>query len=280
MNFLERYERRVFRTIKRAKLVEENDKIYVGLSGGKDSVSSLVMLKRFAETYGINCEIKGFHLDFGIPHWQKVVEVVKKQAESIGFEVEIIDLKELGIPIQEIVKKSVRPPCSTCGVIKRYLMNKLPRERGANKLATGHHMDDFLVFFFKNLIGKNFLWISKFKPKVEPSHPKFLCRIRPLFEVGRKDNEKFCKLMNIPFLQEEICAYSLTKCKLDLKKRKWFKTIDEIEKRHRNFKIQTIKAIEEMSEFFKSEEKLRECSVCGEPTNKEVCAFCNLIGKN
>lgn len=257
-------------------LIEKGDRIFIALSGGKDSVSAAYALKRIVEEKSLKAELKGFHINFGLPTSKKVEDVVKEQANLLGIELLIIRLKELGISMENLAERSRRPICSVCGLIKRYLMNKIPREMGATKIATGHNLDDFLVLFFKNVVGGNLGWISKFKPLLPSTHPKLLCKIRPLFEITEKENEKLCKILSLPHLEEDVCPHIALKCKIDRKREKWYQTINEIERWQKNFKISMIRAIVRMSDLFEIEEKLRECSKCGEPTNKEVCAFCNL----
>jgi len=224
------YLEKTFKTISKFKLIEKGDKIFVALSGGKDSAAALFSLTEYARAKGINCEIKGLHLNFGLPISNQVEDVVKKQASMAGVELISINLNDVGVSLKEAVKKSRRPICSTCGVIKRYMLNRVARELGATKLATGHNMDDFIVFFFKNLIGKNFSWISKFRPRVDATNAKLVCKIRPLFFTSQSEDEKFCLDNNIPFLEEDVCPHSYIKCKIDLNRDKWFRLIEDMEK--------------------------------------------------
>ena len=97
-----------------------------------------------------------------------------------------------------------------------------------------------------------------------------------MFEVSELENKKLCETLSLPYLKENICPYAAIKSKIDKKREKWYQTINEIEKWQKNFKISMIRAIVKMSNFFEFKEELRECSRCGEPTNKEICAFCRL----
>jgi len=275
------YLSRVFRTIKKFKLVKKGDVIFAALSGGKDSASSLFTLKKYITENKIEATLKGFHINFCLPISEKVQKVIEKQTKIAEVPLEVLYIKDLGISLDEVRKKTRRPICSICGTLKRYLMNKIPREKGATKLATGHHMDDFLVFFFKNILGKNYFWISKFKPKIESTHPKMLCKIRPLFMVGDKENKAFCKALGIPFIEEDICPYTFFGCKIDVNREKWYQTIYDIERRHKNFRAQLISSIKDMSKFFEEKNReIKECSICREPTDQEICSFCKLFSNS
>jgi tRNA(Ile)-lysidine synthase TilS/MesJ len=270
------YLKRVFKTIEKAKLVESGDKILVALSGGKDSACALYTLKKYSEEKDIDCEIVGFHINMGGSNSQEIEEVIKKQVNFVGVDLIKINFSDYGINLEEL-KKSKRPICSICGLAKRYLMNKIPREQGANKIATGHHLDDFLVFFFKNLLSQNFSWISKFRPKVKPTHEKMICKIRPLFRVTREENKKFCDYIGLPYIKAP-CPFISRKDKIKiLRREKWYETIDLLEKRHKNFKLQLSRAIEKISKKFEESEKLKACLKCGEPTSEDICGFCKIF---
>ncbi len=262
---------RIFKTIKKYKLIKSKDKIFVGVSGGKDSLVALYSLKKYAEENNIRAEITAFHINLGFSFSQKIEEIVKKQTKEVGVKLVILRLKHMEINILKISRKKRRPICSVCGLAKRYLLNRVPRELGASKIATGHNMDDFLSFFFKNLINKNLLWSSKFKPFLASDHPKLLPKIRPLFFTSEEESREIAKKLGLPILTyREICPYAKTS-----NKSKWFKFLACIDE---NTKKQMIESISEME--FESVKKggIRECKVCGEPTNQEVCGFCRTFG--
>jgi len=273
------YLRKVFKTIEKYKLVEDNDKIFVALSGGKDSLAALLALKKFKEEKKLGFELLGFHINLGTTGSEKVQEIIEKQCELVGVNLIVFDLNKEGINLSEIAKRKRRPVCSVCGVIKRYLMNKIPREFGATKIATGHHGDDMLVFFIKNILGMNFSWISKFRPKVESENPKLLTKIRPLFFVGRRDNEEFVRSFGLPYVQESLCLYFKEKQKLYGKTNFWYDVFDKLESDIPGIKERLLNSIIKMSSYFESEEQLNFCKICGEPTNTEICAFCRLTEK-
>jgi len=271
------YLKKVFKTIKKAKLVERGDKIFVAVSGGKDSGCALYTLKKYCEEQAVDCEIVAFHINIGGNNSREIEEIARKQAKFAGVELIKINFGDYGINLGEL-KKSRRAVCSICGLAKRYLMNKIPRELGANKIATGHHLDDFLVFFFKNLLSQNFSWISKFKPRIEPGHEKMLCKIRPLFKVTGKENKEFCDCIGLPYI-EAPCPFISKKDRIKiLRRERWYESMDLLEKRHKNFKLQLSKAIEKISKKFEEKENLKSCKRCGEPTSEEICGFCRIFG--
>ncbi len=270
------FEQRIFRTIKNYGLVENGDKICVALSGGKDSACALFLLKKYAEKNKINCEIKALHLNLGIKGFEKMVELCEAQANLAGVKLYVFDAKSYGIDVEELSVKKKRPVCSVCGVVKRYLLNKLARELACNKLATGHNMDDFLVFFFKNLLSKNYCWIAKFRPKTGSPHEKIICRIRPLFFVGNRETEILCERNGIPY-SESACVYSKSSA-IIRKRENWYRMLYSFERLQKDFRYLLAQSVAEMSRFFEKtcKEEFKECKLCGEPTSQEVCGFCKL----
>lgn len=270
------YIKKIFKTISKYNLVQNGDKIFVGLSGGKDSGSACYLLSKYIKEKNINSEIVAFYIKLGNFIPEEVVNTIKTQAEISNVSLKIYDIKDYGISYEKIARLS-RPICSSCGTIKRYLMNKIPREEGATKLCTGHHGDDFIVFFMKNILGKNIEWISKFTPLLL-GEGKQLSRIRPLFFSNGEENRKFCAYINLPYIQEDICPHSLLKQKIDKRREKWYKIIEEISNWQPNFREYFLEGIIEIAKVLSSnKERLRECKLCGEPTNTEICAFCRLL---
>jgi len=274
MDFIERYEREIFRTIKKFKLVENSDNIFIALSGGKDSFAAGYMLTKYVKDKDIDCSLSAFHINFGSPFSNKVQDVVRKQANLLNLPLVVSKVSEYGIDMEKVAKLS-RPICSSCGIIKRYLMNKVPREMGATKIATGHHADDFLTFFFKNMLGENFEWISKFTPLL-PTSDNSLARIRPLFFVGRKDNEKLCNIMNFPYINDDICPHGYLKCAPE-SKGKWYEIIDYIQSKQPDFRKNMMLSISKLANRIPIQSSPNKCKKCGEPTNSEICAFCRIV---
>jgi len=273
---IEIYRKKVFRTISKFKLIEKGDRIFIGLSGGKDSGAACYLISEYVRKRKVQCEIIAFFIKLGDFIPEQVVETVRKQAEFCGVPFKLYNVKDFGIDFKKL-SQLPRPICSSCGIIKRYLMNKIPREENANKLCTGHHGDDFIVFFMKNIIGNNIDWISKFTPLLQ-GRGKHISRIRPLFFVGGEENRKFCEEIKFPYIEEDICPYIFLKQKIDMRRKKWYETIEEIGKWQPNFREYMMKGILSLAERLNVMSDIPgECEICGEPTDGEICAFCKIV---
>ncbi len=259
--FIRIYRRRVFHVIKAHNLVERGDRIAVALSGGKDSIVALKMLKEYG------ADVFAYHINLGIPGYSEEMESISREfAAQLRVEIHVTSLQEeFGFRVVDI---KGRKACSACGTVKRYLMNRIPRELGATKVATGHNMDDILEFFLKNLLSGNYAWNRKLVPHNPSEHPLVLPRIRPLFEVGERETLSYALLTDLP-VRAGRCPLA--------KFSGWKEIIYEIDRKKKNFRVQLIRSVRELAAHMPGEDIVwMECAVCGEPTSREVCAFCSL----
>lgn len=274
---IEGYEKKVLRTIEKYKLIRAGDRVLLALSGGKDSAAAGYLTVKYVREKNLPVDIKVFHINFDIEGLsEKVEEVIRKQAEIFDVPVIIYHVSEMGIDMKRVARLK-RPICSSCGVIKRYLMNRIPRELGFNKIVTGHHADDFLTFFFKNVMGENFSWISKFLPLL-PGDDKRVARLRPLFFVGGEENRQFCESKGIPYSIEDLCPHVYVSCRIDPTREMWYKFINDISQWRPDFRERMMRGVAKLAvKLPQSDGQLRTCKVCGEPTSTEICAFCRLV---
>ncbi len=255
------------------KIVNENDKVFVAVSGGKDSAAALYVLNELRKEK--NFELKAIHIELG---FIKVTDIVKELTKMLNVELHIVDLKDYGIDIPKASKLLKVSPCSICGTVRRYLLNKVPRKLGATKVATGHHADDIIMFFIKDLAIGGLNWLSKLEPITYSTHPKILTRIRPLFEVTVEETKAIADELNLP--------YTSAPCPL-AKKAEWFKVYfkdfaSKIGKKNYAFKIQIVRNISKILNSIQTKvekEEFKECKICGEPTNLEICRFCKIREK-
>ena len=139
------------------KMIEDGDKIAVGLSGGKDSITLLMALKAMQRFYDKKFEVIAISINPGFEFFDS--DFLQKTCEKIG--VEYIEEKT---HIKEIVFdiRKEKNPCSLCANLRRGILNSVAIREGCNKIALGHNEDDVLETLFLNLLyGGN---ISTFAP--------------------------------------------------------------------------------------------------------------------
>ncbi len=166
-------------------MIEEGDKIAVGLSGGKDSITLLMGLKALQRFYTKHFELIAISVNPGFDFFNS--EFLKTTCEKIGvpFIEEITHIKEIVFDI-----RNEKNPCSLCANLRRGILNSVAIREGCNKIALGHNEDDVLETFFLNLLyGGN---ISTFAPTAYMDRSK-ITLIRPLIYAPERCIKTFVK---------------------------------------------------------------------------------------
>ena len=137
---------KVRRAVDDYHMISEGDRIAVGVSGGKDSLTLLCALAALRRFYTASFEVIGVSLDMGFPDMS--FGEVRELCDKIGVEyvVRKTDIAEIVFDIRK-----EKNPCSLCAKMRRGGVNDLAVELGCNKVALGHHNEDVLETFFLSL---------------------------------------------------------------------------------------------------------------------------------
>lgn len=174
-------------------LIEENDKILVGLSGGKDSWTLCYFLHKFQQKAPVKFDIQVVTLDYNFSCEEKQSLQKKMRELKIPYSIEEND-------ILETVKNKRREGssfCSLCARFRRAHLYKIAEKYACNKLALGHHLDDFIETYFLNILfhGK-----TKGMPaKLKADNNKHVL-IRPMLYCYEKDILAFSKFKEFPII--------------------------------------------------------------------------------
>jgi len=278
-------ESRVQRTIEKYKMISRNDIVAVGVSGGKDSTTLLHVLYKLSKKMGF--EVIGLNIELGIDNGyeysKKSTEIAKKNFEMLGIKYRIIKLKEeFGFSIDDTRNKSSRPVCSTCGIVKRYLLNKFAKEMGANVLATGHNLNDIAQFIMAGYINGDVSNLSKLSP-VLPAEHGFVKKVKPLFLTPEKEIMTYAIVNNIPFIYDS-CPYTFRRLG-GVMQTSIRRSLEELEEKVPGIMLRLVENFEEkirpLISIEREETELNFCKVCGMPTTKgrELCSFCAIRAK-
>jgi tRNA(Ile)-lysidine synthase TilS/MesJ len=129
-------------------LIENGDRIAVGVSGGKDSLVLLQGLKRLQRFIGIDYEVIGVTLDPRFGGQDTDYSKVAQMCKEIGVEY-VVKPSDIGTVVFDIYHST--NPCSLCARMRRGALHELCQELGCNKLALGHNYDDVVETFVMNL---------------------------------------------------------------------------------------------------------------------------------
>lgn len=228
------YMQKLLSKIRRAvddyHMIEDGDKIAVGVSGGKDSLTLLCALAELRRFYPAKFEVVGVSLHMGYPDVS--YNEVKKLCDKIGVEyiVKMTDIAEIVFDV-----RNEKNPCSLCAKMRRGGVNDLAVELGCNKVALGHHNEDVLETFFLSLFYEGRL--GCFSPVTYLSR-RDIHVIRPMIYIPEGDIKAFSKRQNLPIVENP--------CPMDGKsKREEMKTfINEKTKQDKFFKTRTMHAIQ------------------------------------
>ncbi len=280
------FEKRVQATIRQNKLIKYGEKVAVGVSGGKDSMATLHLLHRL---YGKTAQnkIEAIMIDEGIKGYRdRALQIGAKHCEENGIDYHVVKYQdELGLDMNEVMKKIHEDPqlgstCSFCGVFRRDFLNEKALEIGADKLATGHNLDDECQSIAMSLFGSDFARASRLGPTTgERRFEKMVPRIKPLYETPEKDIIAYTAINGIEHSSEECCPYSWM-----AKRNHYRKMLNELENAVPGTKLSMLASFMKMKPLLADFEKengkgLGECTRCGSPSRGEVCGTCRQMEK-
>ncbi len=272
-HFIRMFDRRFRKTVRMNKMLKKGDKVAVGLSGGKDSTVLLHSLAELRED--LPFDLIAITIDEGIAGYrEKTMVPAKNECEKLGIEQKIFTFKELcGKSLDELVKKeSGDLPCSQCGVLRRYALNKAARECKADKLAMGHNLDDMAQTLLMNIMRAEPSRIARMKdPIVKDS--RFVQRIRPLMMTPEKEVAIYAMLKGIS-LEHVECPYARFAFRGHVRK-----MLNETEERYPGTKFKVMNSFLDMEGALRdkyNKGSLSQCPSCGEPSSKGICRFCSI----
>ena len=190
-------------------MIEDGDKIAVGLSGGKDSISMLMGFNALQRFYPKKFDIIAVSVNPGFEYFNS--NLLKKTCNELNvpFFEEVSHIKEIVFDI-----RNEKNPCSLCANLRRGILNSVAIREGCNKIALGHNEDDVLETFLLNLFYTGS--ISTFAPTSYMDRSK-ITLIRPLIYAPEKEIRNFVKRNNITIMQKSCPMDGVSK-REDMKK--------------------------------------------------------------
>lgn len=181
---------RIRKAIDDYQMIEENDIIAVGMSGGKDSMTLLYALKQLQRFYPIHFELLAVTVDLGFQNLD--LQATADFCTKIDVSYKIIKTQ-----IAEIIFEARKEPnpCSLCAKMRKGAMNQFLEENGIRKVAYAHHKDDFIETMMMSLLFEG--RFQSFSPKTLLDKSKITV-IRPLIYVNEADVKGFCNKYQIP----------------------------------------------------------------------------------
>ncbi|MCX8021620.1 MAG: adenine nucleotide alpha hydrolase family protein [Syntrophorhabdaceae bacterium] len=274
-DFISFFEKRVEETIRKYSLLK-NGRPIVAVSGGKDSLTLWYILNKL----GVAAD--GIYVNLGIGEYSlNSLEKVKKMAQRLNRKVYIFDVCEIvGKNIEGIARIMKRVPCSACGMVKRYVMNRVCLDMGYDVVLTGHNLDDEASALFGNLLywREGYLW--KKDLTLEEKDGRLSRKAKPLFLCSERETAAYAIVSRIDYIYEE-CPLSF-----DAKSLVYKEVLNRIEEISPGTKIAFVKGYLKMLKKRKAFEEegdgkgMGVCEVCGYPARGLRCAMCRLMEKS
>jgi uncharacterized protein (TIGR00269 family) len=268
-DFLAFFKNQVKEAIRKFRMLERDEHVLVAVSGGKDSLALWDVL--IEEGY----RTTGLYLDLGIFDYS-VASKAKCETFAAAHGVPLLVVAvadEVGAPVPVIKDVTRRPPCSGCGLSKRYLINRAALEHGIPVVATGHNLDDEAATLFGSVLHWQTEALPRQSPALPSTHAKLARRVKPLYRLSERETAAYAFLRRIDYIVEE-CPFA--KGATSITHKEILSRLEDVSPgaKH-NFLFGFLEKARPASERAEAV-TLNECVRCGQVTTGTLCAFCKL----
>ncbi len=227
-----RIAKKVTRAIVEHRMIEDGDRVMVGLSGGKDSWALLQILDELRRRAPISFSLVAVNVDSGYKDYKH--DVIAAACRERGWELRI-EHTSIGEVMDDILADGATP-CSLCARLRRGVLYRIADEVGATKIALGHHTDDFIETLLLNLF---FAGAMKGMPARLVSDNGRHVVIRPLVYVSESEARQYAKDRALP-----IVGCCCPACgDLGLQRQRVKRLLHELELEHPEIKNSMLKAM-------------------------------------
>jgi tRNA 2-thiocytidine biosynthesis protein TtcA len=227
-----RLAKKTTRAVVDYQMIEDGDRIMVGLSGGKDSWALLQILDVMRQRAPVRFSLIAVNVDSGYKEYKH--GLIASTCEARGWEYRI-EHTGIGEQIEDILDAD-QTPCSLCARLRRGVLYRIAKETGATKIALGHHADDFIETLLLNLF---FAGTLKAMPAKLVSDDAAHVVIRPLVYVGEDEARAYCRESELPIIG--CCCPACGD--LGLQRQRTKRLLMELEREHPGVKSSMLKAL-------------------------------------
>lgn len=191
------------RAIDDYQMIEDGDKIVVGVSGGKDSLTMLYALKGLQRFYPKKFELMAITVDLGFQNFD--TKAIARLCQELEIPYKVVHTEVAKIVFEERKESN---PCSLCAKMRKGALNQAVKECVFNKIAYAHHKDDIIETMMMSLIFEG--RFHTFSPKTYLDRME-LTVIRPMMYVWEADVIGFSHKYNLPVAKSPCPADGYTK---------------------------------------------------------------------
>ncbi len=275
-HFVEYFEKKAKLEIRNKKLIKKNEKIALALSGGKDSFSMLHFLSRLKSA--LPFQLTAITVDEGVKGYREhTINRAKTEAKKLKIPHRIYSFKkELGLTLDSLSKEG-KANCSTCGVLRRRLLNSKARRLGASKLVIAHNLDDSAQTILLNVVRNEPLRFARMEePLVQ--NKSLIQRIKPFSTLSEKEVATYAYLHGYDYGDGACCCpYVQHAIRRFLRHQ-----LNLMEEAYPSTKLRIAASGKEIQGAIRKtipKEKLHitECGMCGEPSANRLCKACAML---
>jgi tRNA 2-thiocytidine biosynthesis protein TtcA len=227
-----RIAKKVTRAIVDYQMIEEGDRVMVGLSGGKDSWTLLQILDVLQQRSPVRFSLVAVNVDSGYKGYKH--DVITSTCAARGWECHI-EHTSIGEVMDDLLAADATP-CSLCARLRRGVLYRMADAVGATKIALGHHMDDFIETVLLNLF---FAGALKAMPARLVSDDRRHVVVRPLVYVGEDEARLYTRERELP-----VVGCCCPACgDLSLQRQRVKRLLMELEVEHPGVKNSMLKAL-------------------------------------
>jgi uncharacterized protein (TIGR00269 family) len=265
------FRRQVERAIEHEKMFGREDRLLVAVSGGKDSLALWDVLIELG--YGTT----GLYLGLGIGEYSDASHdkaAAFAAARDVPLLVRSLAQEGPGLAVPDVAGATRRAPCAACGAMKRHFFDAAAHEGGFDVLLTGHNLDDEAARLLGNVLRWQRDHLARQRPVLEPSHPKFVRKVKPLYLVSEYETAVYAFMRGIDYVVEE-CPNAVGATQLLYKD-----ALNRLEAESPGTKMSFVKEwVRTTQTLFAQPDRdvPGECQQCGMPAYGALCSFCSLV---
>jgi tRNA 2-thiocytidine biosynthesis protein TtcA len=208
------------RAIADHRMIEDGDRILVGISGGKDSFTLLHLLQHLQRSAPVRFSLVACNLDQGHPGFP----AARLEAYLRSRQVEVLMLREDTYSVVKRLVPEGKTACSVCSRLRRGILYNAAQAQGCSKIALGHHRDDLIESLLLSML---------FSGKMRSMPPRLLSDdgrntvIRPLCYAAESDIAGFAAAERFPVIPCDLCG-----SQENLQRKRVKRLLDELAREH------------------------------------------------
>lgn len=191
------------KTIQTYELIESGDRIAVGLSGGKDSMALVYMLKKFQRFSPVPFELEAISIDLGFDNFDLTAAQQFCDDLEVPYTIVPTEIAKIVFDV-----RNEKNPCALCANMRRGALANEMNKRNLNKLALGHHQDDAVATLMLNMLYAGKMNTLEYKSHLSRSD---IHVIRPFLDSSERSVKVALKAHQIPVLKSPCPVDKKTK---------------------------------------------------------------------